>query len=152
MIHKTAIAAVTGLFAVAATLAVAAGTANATPQQGPAGGAELVQQFVPVAEPSDGDEGANGGKSKGDKGKGQSGKGKGKGKGKGGKAKDKSVEEEIGAALNSALRELIMPPNGGADKGPLDIPISTWLDMFLGPEPGKDDSAPESEAEFIRPN
>ncbi|GAA5071226.1 hypothetical protein [Nocardia iowensis] len=150
MFHKTAIAAVTGLFAVATTLAVAAGTANATPQQGPAGGTELVQQFVPVAGPSatdsDGGEGGNGGKGKDDK-------GKGKGKGRGGKGKDKqSVEEKVAAALSSALRDLIMPPNGGADKGPLDIPISTWLDMFLGPEPGKDDSEPDSEAEFIRPN
>ncbi|KAA8887116.1 hypothetical protein F3087_19595 [Nocardia colli] len=130
MFHKTATVAVTGLLAVAATLAVAAGAAHAAPsssetaptQQVDATGSDAqdTDLFGVVTPKSD---------KKAEKGK-----------------KEKSAEEapkeptaadkEAAAALNSALRDFLRPPHGGAEMGPLGKTSDEWLDLFLGPQPG----------------
>ncbi|MFE9574990.1 hypothetical protein ACFYO1_01255 [Nocardia sp. NPDC006044] len=128
MFHKTATVAVTGLLAVAATLAVAAGTAGAAPsspsetapsQQADAAGVDAQDaDLFGIVTP------------KGDK------------KGKKEKSADAAPKEptaadkEAAAALNSALRDFLRPPHGGAEMGPLGKTSDEWLDLFLGPRPG----------------
>ncbi|WP_433662190.1 hypothetical protein ACQPW1_08570 [Nocardia sp. CA-128927] len=148
MFHKTATVAVTGLLAVAATLAVASGVADAAPEQSSPNGTALAQQ----ADPADGtgssdSEGGGGGKGgKGKEGKeGGGGKG-GKGKGQGGKPADEptSADTDAAAALNSLLRNFLRPPNGGAEMGPGGKTSDEWLDLFLGPQPSPDGSVPKA--------
>ncbi|MEU7145290.1 hypothetical protein ABZ942_38000 [Nocardia sp. NPDC046473] len=136
MFHKSATAAVTGLLAVAATLAVATGAANAVPAQpSPSGSA------VAPADPADG---MDAGVSTEGKGKGGNGKEKGKG-GKGGKADEgKTVDPEVAATLDSALRDFLRPPNGGAEMGPLGKTSDEWLDLFLGPKPSPGGGTPKA--------
>lgn len=135
MFHKTATAAVTGLLAVAATLTVAAGAANAADRPGSSdspGGTGLTERFVPGQNGQDAiDDGG-----KGDSGKGKGGKG-GKGKGKG-KGEESAADQEVAGAFNAMLRDFLRPPNGGAEMGPGGKTSDEWLDLFLGPRPGKD--------------
>ncbi|MFI6173404.1 hypothetical protein ACIBCN_41965 [Nocardia sp. NPDC051052] len=140
MFHRSATAAVTGLLAVAATLAVATGAANAAPtpqapgskpsETAPAEQNDLFGLFAP-----------EGGKKPGDKGAESK-----QGNGKGGKAEGETpaADPEVAAALDSALRDFLRPPHGGAEMGPLGKTSDEWLDLFLGPKPSPGGGAPKA--------
>ncbi|MFC9436402.1 hypothetical protein [Nocardia sp. NPDC057030] len=128
MFHKTATVAVTGLLAVAATLAVAAGAAGATPS--PSTETAPSQQVDAAGTDTHDTDPLGIVTPKGDK------------KGKKEKSADAAPQEptaadkEAAAALNSALRDFLRPPHGGAEMGPLGKTSDEWLDLFLGPQPG----------------
>ncbi|MFI7003300.1 hypothetical protein [Nocardia sp. NPDC050175] len=140
MFHKTATAAVTGLLAVAATLAVATGAANAAPtpqapgsspsEAAPAEQSGLLGLFAPEGGKKSGEKGAEGKK----------------GKGKDGKAEEETpaADPAVAAALDSALRDFLRPPNGGAEMGPLGKTSDEWLDLFLGSKPSPDGGTPKA--------
>lgn len=131
MFHKTATVAVTGLLAVAATLAVAAGAAQAAPSS-PTETAPTQQVGAAEADAHDADLFGLV-TPKGDK-KAEKGK-KEKGTDEGAK-EPTAADKEAAAALNSALRDFLRPPHGGAEMGPLGKTSDEWLDLFLGPQPG----------------
>ncbi|WP_405166807.1 hypothetical protein OG203_17910 [Nocardia sp. NBC_01499] len=139
MFHKTATAAVTGLLAVAATLAVATGAATAAPTQpSPGSGSASAEQSkdpLGMVAPEGGKKAPKGGEGANEK-------------GKGGKAGEEptAADKEVVAALNSQLREFLRPPNGGAEMGPLGKTSDEWLDLFLGPQPKTDGTAPKGKA------
>ncbi|MEV6557440.1 hypothetical protein AB0M22_17110 [Nocardia sp. NPDC051756] len=121
----------TGLLAVAATLAVAAGAANATSSSS---GDTAPTHQVDTAGTDAHDADLFGlvtpkGDKKAEKGK--------KEKGTDEATKEPTAaDKEAAAALNSALRDFLRPPHGGAEMGPLGKTSDEWLDLFLGPQPG----------------